>query len=146
VGGSKLPLVAAALVAAAVVGYFTFGPKPQPPAEPVLTVEAKTYLRNLALSDVGMEAADSYIKTSLVQIKGKLTNNGQKTVSGVQVSCVFRDVNGQVIKRERVTIAGSKTGPLPPGATKTFELNFDNIPEAWNQAMPDLVIAEIRFG
>jgi hypothetical protein len=51
-----------------------------------------------------------------------------------------------VVLRERVTIAGARAGHLAPGETKPFRLAFDNIPESWNQAMPDLVIAQIQFG
>lgn len=145
-GGSKIPILAAVLVAASVWGYFTYGPKPKPPAPPVLTAEAKAYLQYLPLSDVGMEAADATIKISITTIKGKITNKGPKTVSSILVTCVFRDVYGQVIKRELVSLAGPRTGPLTPEAIKSFEVNFDNIPDNWNQAMPDLVIAEIKFG
>ncbi len=145
-GGSKIPILAAVLLAGGVFAYFTYGPKPKPRAEPVLTTEAKTYLDQLALSDVGMEAADATLKMSLVTIKGKVTNKGSRVVSSILVTCVFRDVNGQVIKRERVPLAGQRTGPLAPGAIAGFQVNFDNIPETWNQTLPDLVIAEIKFG
>jgi hypothetical protein len=145
VGASKLPIAAAVLVALCVFAYFTYGPKPQPPAPPVLTAEAKAYLQYLPLSDVSMEAADSELKMSVTTIKGKITNKGARTVSSILVTCVFHDPNGQVIKRELVTLAGSRTGPLTPESIKSFEVNFDNIPDTWNQTMPDLVIAEIKF-
>ena len=144
-GGSKIPVLIAVAIAIGLVGFLVYGPKSKPPSEPVLTAEAKQYLSNLVLSDVGMQAADSYMKISLTEIAGKITNKGPRRIERVQVNCVFRDVYGQPIKRERVTIAGPKTGPLPPGATKSFHLNFDVIPEIWNQTMPDLVIAEIQF-
>lgn len=134
----------ALLIVAAVVGYLTFGPKPAPPLPPVLTQEAKDYLGSLKLSDVGLQAAESYINQSLVEILGKIGNQGNRTVKLVQVNCVFRNVYGQPIKRELVTIAG-KTGPLKPGETKPFRLAFDSPPPGWNQAMPDLVIAQILF-
>jgi hypothetical protein len=145
VAGSKIPIAAAVLVALSVWAYFTYGPKPKPPAQPVLTAEAKGYLQYLPLSDVSMEAAEAELKMSVTTIKGKIKNNGPRTVSSILVTCVFRDPYGQVIKREIVTLAGSRTGPLPSQAIKTFEVNFDNIPDTWNQTMPDLVIAEIKF-
>jgi hypothetical protein len=36
-------------------------------------------------------------------------------------------------------------GGLAPGETKQFRLPFDDIPENWNQVMPQLVIAQIQF-
>ncbi len=144
-GGSKLPILAGVLVLAALTGFFVLGPKPKAPAEPVLTAEAKVYLGSLALSDVSMQAADSMAKVSLLEITGKIGNKGSRVVELVQVTCFFHEPNGQVIQRERVTVVGPRTGPLEPGATKPFRLNFDNIPDTWYQTMPDLVIAQIRF-
>ena len=144
-GDSKIPILVAVVMALGLGAFFIYGPKAKPPAEPVLTADAKQYLEHLALSDVGMQASDSAINLSLTEISGKITNKGQRSVERVLVNCIFRDVNGQPIKRERVTIAGPKTGTLAPGTTKSFHLNFDDIPQNWNQAMPDLVIAEIRF-
>ena len=145
-GGNRIPILAALIVAVSVWVYFTYGPKPKPPAPPVLTAEGKAYLKFLPLSDVGMEAADSELKISITTIKGKITNTGTRTVSSILVTCVFRDVNGLEIKREIVSLAGARTGSLTPGSIKSFEVNFDNIPDGWNQTLPDIFIAEIKFG
>ena len=113
--------------------------------QPVLTPEAKAYTRSLALSEVEMKAAESYLKQAVVEIEGNIGNKGDRQVSLVEINCVLRDPYGQVVLRERVAIAGRKSGPLAPGETKRFRLAFDNIPESWNRAMPDLVIAQIQF-
>jgi archaellum component FlaF (FlaF/FlaG flagellin family) len=116
------------------------------PALPVLTAEAKQYVHNLQLSEVEMKAAESYMKQQVVEITGKITNNGDRTVNAVDINCVFYDAYGQLVLRERVSVVGRRTGPLAPGQTKNFRLAFDTIPESWNQALPQLVIAQIVFG
>jgi hypothetical protein len=126
-------------------GWLTFGPKPPPPPPPVLTEEAEQYLGSLALSNVTMQAAESMVNQRLVEILGEVTNKGAKTVKLAEVTCVFRDYTGAEIKRERVAIVGQLTGTLPPGATKHFRLPFDDLPDNWNQALPGLVIAQIKF-
>ena len=113
---------------------------------PTLTPEARAYLKNLALSDVSMQANESYLKQEVVEINGKVSNNGDRVVKLVEVNCVFRDAYGQVVLRERVAIAGRKAGDLRPGDTRSFRLAFDSIPPSWNKQMPDLVIAQILFG
>jgi len=133
------------LVLAAWTGYNYWSAK-HPPAAPVLTAEAKQYVHNLQLSDVGMKATESYMKQQVVEILGKITNNGDRTLNVVEINCVFYDAYGQLVLRERVPIVGSRTGPLAPGQTKSFRLAFDTIPESWNQALPQLVIAQIVFG
>jgi hypothetical protein len=126
-------------------GWLTFGPKPPPPPPPVLTPEAKQYLNNLALSNVHMQAAESMVNQRVIEILGDIANKGDRTVRLAEVTCVFRDYGGSEIKRERVPIVGSTTGPLIAGASKPFRLAFDDVPEEWNQAMPALVIAQIQF-
>lgn len=128
-----------------VFGWLTFGPKPPPPAPPVLTEEAKQYLPNLALGDVHMQAAESFVNQRVVEILGNITNNGSRTVKLAEVTCVFSDYYGKEMLRERVPIVGGIMGPLKPGQTKEFRLPFDDVADTWNQALPTLVIAQIQF-
>ncbi len=111
----------------------------------VLTPEAKAYVRYLKLGDVTMKATDAYLRQTLVEILGKITNFGDQNLSSVEVNCVFYDSYGQVVLRDRVAIVRRDRGGLKTGETKDFRLAFDTIPESWNQMMPQLVIAGIVF-
>jgi hypothetical protein len=110
-----------------------------------LTPEAKAYVRNLNLSDVEIKATDSYVKQTIVEIDGKIGNNGDRTLSLVEIYCIFYDQYGQMVLRSRVPIVSQRMGGLKPGETKSFRLPFDEIPDRWNQAMPQLVIAGVKF-
>jgi hypothetical protein len=134
----------AILIAGGAAAYLTFGPKPAAPPAPVLTNEAKDYLPSLKLSDVTLQAAESYINSSVVEILGKIGNQGNRSVKLVQVRGVFYDVYNREIRRELATVVG-KGGPLKPGETRPFRLAFENPPAGWNQAMPTLVVAQIQF-
>lgn len=138
-------IVAAVLAIAGFLAWLTLSPKPGPPPEPVLTAEARDYLPNLQLSDVQPQTSESYIQKSLFEILGKITNAGSRPVSSIRVKCVFRDYYGKELKRELSTVVNPRANPLAPGATQPFRLAFDDVPDGWNQQMPDLVIAEIRF-
>ena len=116
------------------------------PAPPPLTAEARAYVRYLKLSDVEMKAHESYLKQSVVEITGNIENAGNRKLALVEITCVFYDAYGQVVLRERVPIVSQKTGGVGPGESKAFRLPFDNLPESWNQMMPQLVIARIDFG
>jgi hypothetical protein len=126
-------------------GWLTFGPGPAPPPPPKLTPEARAYLPSLALSNVRMQAAESYVQSRLVEILGDIANNGARTVRMAEVTCVFRNYSGEEVARERAFVVGGRSGPLAPGQTKTFRLPFDTIPDSWNQAMPTLIVAQIQF-
>jgi len=112
---------------------------------PVLTQEATAYLSHLQLSDIDMKAAENYLGHTVMNITGKITNTGPRTLVLVEIHCVFRTHDRQVAARARVAVVGRKTGPVPTGETRAFELAFDNVPPAWNQSLPDLVISQIHF-
>jgi hypothetical protein len=142
--GSKSLLISLAVALVLAGGLLWYLNRPRPTvAPPPLTPEAKAYVRNLHLSDVGMKATESYVKQMVTEIEGKITNTGDRTVQQADVFCIFYDAYGQVILRERVQIVQSA---LKPGETRAFRLPFDDIPEGWNNQMPQLVIARIEFG
>ena len=149
--GVRVPVSAIVVSLAAIVGVGAFlfleqQSRRPAPAPPPLTPEAKAYVKYLRLSDVERMKHESYLKQSVVEIVGKIGNAGDRPLMLVEINCVFYDPYGQVVLRERVPIVGRKTGGLAPGETKSFRLAFDSIPESWNQAMPQMVIAQIVFG
>ncbi len=118
----------------------------QPPAPPPpLTGDAKAYVRNLKLSGVEMSAHEDYFKQKVVEITGMIQNAGNRVLQIVEINCVFYDPYGQVVLRQRVPIVSKKAGGLAPGEAKPFRLPFDNLPDSWNNAMPQMVIARIDF-
>jgi hypothetical protein len=117
----------------------------QTSADAPLTPEAKAYVKNLKLGDVDIKATKSYLNQMIVEINGKIGNAGDRALDTVEIYCVFYDAYGQLVLRSRVPIVSPKMGGLKPGDTKTFRLPFDEIPESWNQAMPQLVIAGVKF-
>ena len=113
--------------------------------EIALTPEAKAYAPNLRLDGVTMTATGSYIGQTVVEIQGKIGNAGGRPLDTVEIYCIFRDSYGQLVLRKRVPIVSPRMGGLKPGETKSFRLPFDELPESWNQAMPQLVIAGVKF-
>jgi len=147
--GIPVAVLVVGLVVILGAGFFIYldraSKRPPPPPAP-LTVEAKAYVRSLQLMDVDMQKHESYMKQAVVEITGKIGNNGARNLRVVEINCVFYDPYGQLVLRERVPIVSQKIGGLAPGEIKNFRLAFDNIPDSWNQALPQLVIAQIIFG
>jgi Protein of unknown function (DUF3426) len=133
--------------------YLDRASKQPPAAPPPLTGPAKEYVKYLKFVSADgktaespqMQAHESYLKQSVVEITGNIQNTGDRVLELVEINCVFYDPYGQVVLRERVPIVSKKMGKLAPGETKAFRLAFDNVPESWNQAMPQMVIARIDF-
>ncbi len=145
-----LPPLAIVSIGIALVGLAGFwlldraSKRPAPPPPP-LTGEAKAYARNLKLTGVGMQKHESYLGQSVVEITGNIGNIGDRALKTVEINLVFYDPYQQVVLRARRAIVDAKMHGLAPGETKPFRLAFDDIPEDWNQAGPQLVIAAIAF-
>jgi hypothetical protein len=109
------------------------------------SAEAKAYLSNLQLSDVRLQAAENFMQQRVIEVVGKITNNGPRTLKTIEVYCLFYSVDGHMIHRERVPVVRATEKPLDPKETRSFRLPFDTVPSNWNQAMPHLVVAQITF-
>lgn len=110
-----------------------------------LTAEAEAYMNKLQLTEVEMKAADSFMQSTLVEITGRITNNGDRTVRLVEVNCIFTNPYGERLYRHRSQLVRPRGEPMKPGDSRTFRLAFDSIPEGWNQALPYFAIARIEF-
>ena len=146
----SIPPAAIVIVVVAAAGlagfwYLDRAAKQPPAAPPPLTGAAKAYVRSLKLGGVDMQKHESYLHQAVVEITGGIENTGDRVLKTVEIHCVFYDPYGQVVLRERVPIVNQKMGGLAPGEIKKFRLAFDNVPEAWNQALPQMVIAGIEF-
>ena len=85
------------------------------------------------------------MKQQVVEVQGKITNDGPRPLKSVDIYCLFYGIDGREIHRERIPILQAKGRPLQPGEMRTFRLPFDTLPDGWNQAVPRMVIAQIAF-
>ena len=81
----------------------------------------------------------------VIEVLGKITNKGDRPVKEVALTCIFSDLAGQHVHREKSAVVRVKDGALKPGETRNFRLPFDTVPSTWNQALPQMVIAQIVF-
>ncbi len=107
--------------------------------------EAKEYLKSLELSEFEMKGAESFGGQQLVEITGKISNQGARALRQVELRCIFTDPYGQEVFRDKVLIVRPDRGGLKPGETKPYRLAFDTVPKTWNQAPPHMVMAGVVF-
>ena len=133
-----------------------------PPGPAPLTGAARAYVKNLRFVGADgvtpeapvMASHESYLQQSIVEITGNILNGGDRVLNSVEINWVFYEPGAvmpdgrlfqEVIWRERTFVVTKKTGGLEPGKARAFRVAFDNIPDSWNQAMPNPVIAAIEF-
>lgn len=140
--------IAAILIVASIV-VFLLRPKPQP------VVPANPYAAQLKISNLAMSTSQNFVGAKVTYIDGTLTNPGDKTVTHAVVHVTFRDSYGQVAQIEDVPVKILQTSgpypdtidlaalPLGPGESKPIRLIFEHISEQWNQAYPEMQVADV---
>jgi hypothetical protein len=142
-----LGIVAVVSVFAVVV--FVQRPKPHPP------VPVNPYATQLKISGITMSTAQNFIGAKVTYIDGTLTNPGNKTVTSAIILVTFRDAYGQVAQIDNLPAKLLQTtgpypdtidlaaSPLAAGQSKPFRLIFDHVSAQWNQAYPELQVANV---
>src|SRR3982074_2678827 len=91
------PLLIGLVVIVALIAGLGYLNKPaaKPKTDVPASAEAKAYLPHLALSDVAMQASENFMQQQVVEVVGKISNNGPRPLASVEVYCLFYGVNGQ---------------------------------------------------
>jgi hypothetical protein len=121
------------------------------PAKQAAPANVDPYAQNLRISDLKLSAATNFVGGSVTYLDGKITNVGDKTVTGATVEAIFRNSMGQVVQRETQPLMLYHTGlagfpdvaplsaaPLTPNQTRDFRLTFEHISTDWDQGYPEL--------
>lgn len=123
--------------------------------EPTTPAAPNPYIANLAISDLKMHAAESFVGATVTYLDGKLTNQGDRTVTHTLAEVVFRDSLAQVILRDQRplqvlvwqgpdrNVVDMRSAPLAPGASADFRLTFEHIPADWNRQYPEMRIVTV---
>ncbi|HUK48238.1 MAG TPA: DUF2393 family protein [Terriglobales bacterium] len=147
--GRIIVIAIAVVVAIAVIVALLLRAKPQP--APVIP----PYAAQLKISDLKMSQAQNFVGASVTYIDGTIANTGDKTVTHVTVRVTFHDAYNQIAQVEDEPIKILETSgpypdtvdlavsPLSPGQSKPFRLIFEHVSEQWNQAYPELQIADV---
>ncbi|MFI5088724.1 MAG: hypothetical protein ACHP7P_01530 [Terriglobales bacterium] len=114
------------------------------------------YADKLQVSNVKMAAAQNFVGGTVTYVEGRITNTGDKTVSGAVAEVLFRNSLGEVVQKEQIPIRvlvfqgpdrdilDLRSAPLKPGASADFRLTIEgSISADWNQGFPEVRIASV---
>jgi hypothetical protein len=155
--GPWLGLGLGALLIACVVLFLVYssrssGTRYERRAEVMQSTPADAYAAQLPLSDIKMLEAENFVGGKSIYVEGKITNNGNQTVTGATVEGTFRNTLDQVVQRENhnlmiiltrepaVDVAALSASPLKPGETKEFRMTFEHISADWNGQYPQVAV------
>jgi len=144
--------IGAAIIVLAIAAIAWYGRKA---GEPTAPAAPDPYIANLAISDLKMHAAESFVGATVTYLDGKLTNNGDRTLNQATAEVVFRDALGQVVLRDQRplnvlvwqgpdrNVVDMRSAPLAPRASADFRLTFEHIPSDWNRQYPEVRIVQV---
>ena len=114
------------------------------------------YADKLQVSNVKLAAAQNFVGGTVTYVEGKITNIGDKTVTGAVAEVIFRNSLGEVVQKELIPIRvlvwqgpdrdilDLRSAPLKPGARADFRLTIEgNISADWNQGYPEVRITGV---
>src|SRR5690242_15502698 len=152
-----MPMAIAAgvvLIVAAIVVFMLEHGKGKTTVTPV-SATLDVYAGSLPITNVVMSESSNLAGGKVTYIDGHITNNGQKTVTGVTVQVLFRNVANEVAQNETqplkwirtrdpyVDLEPASAAPLKPGDGRDFRLIFDAVTQDWNGAYPEIRIVRV---
>ena len=99
---------------------------------------AKAYAERIHFTELSVGRAANFLNQEVTFLFGTVTNDGPKTVRGLEVTLEFHDLLNQVILRETRILVDQRIAPLAAGEKREFQFTFEKIPAEWNQAVPGI--------
>ena len=117
-----------------------------------------SYAANLPIGNLAMSESSNLSGGKVTYLDGQIANHGSRTVTGISVQVIFRDVANEIAwsdtqplrlirtREPYIDVEPVSAAPLKPGDQKDFRLVFDTVPDQWNGAYPEIRIirAETR--
>jgi hypothetical protein len=141
------------LVAAGLVIVMEHGKKSVEIA-PVMA-QADPYAANLPITDIAMSESANLAGGKVTYLDGHIANKGSRTVTGISVQVLFRNVAQEVAQNETqamklirtrepyIDVEPVSAAPLKPGDERDFRLIFDSVTPDWDGAYPQLRILHV---
>ena len=153
-----LPVVIASAIVIAVVGGLLLFYEHRRSGPTVTPISAATdpYAANLTIGNLAMSESSNLSGGKVTYLDGHITNEGNRTVTGITVQILFRDAAHEVAQNEDqalriirtrdpyVDVEPLSAAPLKPGDGEDFRLVFDTVPDQWDNAFPDIRVIHVE--
>jgi hypothetical protein len=113
------------------------------------------YASSLPISDLVMSESSNLAGGKVTYVDGHVSNSGSRTVTGINVQVLFRNVAKEVAQNETqpvklirirdpyIDTEPVSAAPLKPGDQQDFRLIFDAVTPDWDGAYPELRIVHV---
>ena len=96
----------------------------------------QAYAGQIHFQSGDMSHATNLLDQEFIYVEGSMSNDGARTVRGLEVTFEFRDALEQVILRDTERLIEPGGEGLAGGKQRNFRVTFEHIPSAWMQQYP----------
>lgn len=96
----------------------------------------QAYSEHIHFKDIQMAKATNFINQEFTYVAGTISNDGARTLRGLEVNIEFRDPFNQVILRESEQLVTPNLAPMGGGQRRDFQVTLEHVPVEWNQQYP----------
>lgn len=153
-----LPLIIAACAVLVIGGvvFFTLGHGKQGITVAPVTAALDPYAANLPVTNVTMSESGNLAGGKVTYLDGHIANTGTRTVTGITMQVLFRNMAHEVAQNESQTAKLIRTrepyidvepvaaDPIKPGEGRDFRLIFDTVSPDWDGAYPEIRILKVQ--
>ena len=123
------------------------------------STQVNPYVSKLQISNPKVSAAENYMGGTVTYLDVDITNTGDKALTGGDMKMVFKNTLDQVVQTEtlplHILVQNQMGGypdlvdlsrmPIAPGQTRTVRMTLEHISADWNQAAPEMQLANLRL-
>ena len=103
-----------------------------------------------------MSESSNLVGGKVTYLDGHIANTGNRTVTGITVQVLFRNVAQEVAQNESqpmkfirirepyIDVEPVSAAPLKPGAERDFRLIFDAVTPDWDGAYPQIRLLHVQ--
>jgi hypothetical protein len=96
----------------------------------------QAYAQHIHFNDIQMAKATNFINQEFTYVAGTISNDGSKTLRGLEVNIEFHDPFNQVILRDSEQLVTPSQTPMDGGQRRDFQVTLEHVPAEWNQQYP----------
>jgi hypothetical protein len=121
-----------------------------------INAPADAYATHLPISNVAMSESSNLVGGKVTYLDGQIANTGDRTVTGISVQVLFRNMAHEVAQNETqqlklirtrdpyVDVEPVSADPIHPGQSRAFRLIFDSVTQDWDGAYPEVRILKVE--
>ena len=107
--------------------------------------DERAYTSKVGVDHVEISRAENFLHQEVTTISGEISNGGDRSLAGVELTIEFYDDLNQIAQRETRSLFGPPGPPIPPGDHREFEVSFEHISSSWNMRQPVIKATKVQF-